>query len=194
MSATSKDLLSDINNELKFIFRVASILPNKDIDIIDKMLADLHLTLKTVSENSVTLLGKKCKECGETHPRYFAKSVKSLCTQCTSSTKYCENIKPLIEQGKERNIKAKLAREKCKDCNLVVTIENAVMFEWDHINPSEKAFGIAKMNMRKDDLYYEEIKKCDLVCSNCHSLRTRIHFNNNLIRKKLNMKEQNKIK
>jgi hypothetical protein len=192
MNATSKDLLPKINDELKFIFRIKHLLPVKDIDKIDKMLADLHSTIQIVSQNSVELLGKKCKECGETHPKYFPKSVKTLCTQCTCKTKYIDTIKPAIEVGKERNVKAKLAREKCKDCNLVITNENSIMFEWDHVNPCNKTFAISKMNMRKDELYYEEIKKCDLVCSNCHSIRTKAHFENNMIRKKLNMKEMQK--
>lgn len=95
----------------------------------------------------------------------------------------------MIEQGKERNIKAKIDRGQCKDCELKITRTNATMFEWDHKNPSEKEYGIAKMNMRKDELFYKEIEKCDMVCSNCHAIRTKSHFESKIIKKKPNNKE-----
>ena len=49
--------------------------------------------------------------------------------------------------------------------------------------------------MKKDELFYDEIVKCELVCSNCHALRTKIHFEKKMIQTRPTNKElENKKK
>jgi hypothetical protein len=189
--------LENINDEMKYINRYNTLLPGKDIGIVNDLLAKLYTVTKTISDESIIILSKQCRECGETHPRYFGKSVKSKCIQCTSKKTYIDSYKSIVENGKERNTKARLERGACKDCGVVVTPENATMFDWDHRNPVDKLFGIAKMNMKKDELFYNEIEKCDLVCSNCHAMRTKIQFEKKIIKTRPTNKElanQKKIK
>jgi hypothetical protein len=59
---------------------------------------------------------------------------------------------------------------RCLDCNQVWP---PFVFEFDHRDPSLKEFNVsgANLNFRFDRLVVEA-NKCDLVCSNCHRLRT----------------------
>lgn len=47
------------------------------------------------------------------------------------------------------------------------------VMDFDHRDPSKKVDGIARMvlNCSRDKLI-KELKKCDLVCANCHRVRT----------------------
>ena len=69
-------------------------------------------------------------------------------------------------------IQAKLERKHCVDCLLLVTRDNWPIFEWDHLDPAQKSFTIAQNRHARLELVAAEIAKCDLVCRNCHGLRT----------------------
>lgn len=59
----------------------------------------------------------------------------------------------------------------CTDCNTVYPPE---VMEFDHLPGFEKLFSISVMvNLRKSkEAIINEIEKCELVCANCHRLRT----------------------
>jgi 5-methylcytosine-specific restriction endonuclease McrA len=44
--------------------------------------------------------------------------------------------------------------------------------ELDHINPENKAFSIAKLWGCKKQKFWDEIKKCQLLCKSCHIKKT----------------------
>lgn len=59
---------------------------------------------------------------------------------------------------------------KCVDCGYEGP---PFMYDFDHRDPKEKSFGVATGGVtRALDKLREEIKKCDLVCANCHRMRT----------------------
>ncbi len=124
----------------------------------------------------------KCLKCNETNPLIFNRKI-SECTPCMSKAGY-EKIKVKLEKGKERNIMARIAREECASCKLKVTRENALSFDWDHKIPSEKEFNVARMNYKNDYIFYSEIAKCNLVCRNCHAIKTKHQFDNDLVSKR----------
>lgn len=68
-------------------------------------------------------------------------------------------------------INIKIGRE-CTDCSLRCDIGNYPVFEWDHVG--EKNFEIAaawnRRNTEQDIL--NEISLCEIVCANCHRMRT----------------------
>jgi predicted HNH restriction endonuclease len=72
-----------------------------------------------------------------------------------------------------RRTKAKLVEAhggKCYDCGLAFP---PFMFDFDHRDPSVKLFAVSADG--KSISYgrqYEESLKCDLVCANCHRMRT----------------------
>jgi hypothetical protein len=47
-----------------------------------------------------------------------------------------------------------------------------VCMDWDHVR-GEKLFNIANDYTRSLQTLLVEIAKCDLICSNCHRLRTK---------------------
>lgn len=58
----------------------------------------------------------------------------------------------------------------CADCHQ--TFPTYVM-HWDHLPEYEKVASISEMvDNRTRTLVLEELKKCELVCANCHVLRT----------------------
>lgn len=65
---------------------------------------------------------------------------------------------------------AYLAEHPCVDCGegRVVTLE------FDHLPCFKKGAGISKLinDCRGLDVIFEEISKCEVVCRNCHAVRT----------------------
>jgi len=60
---------------------------------------------------------------------------------------------------------------KCLDCGFTGP---AFMYDFDHRDPSEKSFGVGEGICRSYDRQYTESLKCDLVCANCHRMRTHV--------------------
>ena len=80
-------------------------------------------------------------------------------------------------QGRNAIIEEKLRRKECLDCGLEVTLENYVCFDFDHRDPAEKSFAISsKAKEVNQQVLKDEFAKCDLVCANCHRLRTHKQF------------------
>lgn len=58
----------------------------------------------------------------------------------------------------------------CIDCGYVGP---AFMYDFDHRDPSTKSFGIGNTGLTLSyDRVLAESLKCDLVCANCHRMRT----------------------
>ncbi len=70
---------------------------------------------------------------------------------------------------KRRYILNQLKNKPCFDCQ--GWFEPCQM-DWDHLDPNTKLFSVNKSMTRPLKETLEEIKKCQLVCSNCHRLRT----------------------
>jgi hypothetical protein len=60
----------------------------------------------------------------------------------------------------------------CAHCKLLVTKENTVCFDFDHIEWKDKTNSISAMTLSSFDAIHKEITKCQLLCSNCHRLHT----------------------
>lgn len=46
------------------------------------------------------------------------------------------------------------------------------IMHFDHRNPKDKLRNVSKMGSYSEKLLLKEIEKCDVVCANCHGLRT----------------------
>lgn len=75
-----------------------------------------------------------------------------------------DNTRRNLQRDKIRAIK--LARG-CADCGYA---QHPAALDFDHL--SNKSFAIAQGRDRKWTLILEEIAKCDVVCANCHRIRT----------------------
>lgn len=74
-----------------------------------------------------------------------------------------DNVKNSRTRLKERLVY--VAGGKCQCCGYNKCIS---ALEFHHINPSEKDFTIGQNTNKAWDLVKKEIKKCLLVCANCH--------------------------
>lgn len=66
-----------------------------------------------------------------------------------------------------------LLQSSCKDCGN----SNPIVLEFDHLPGTEKKFNIAKAvsgSTRSWKSIQSEIDKCEIVCANCHRIRTSI--------------------
>lgn len=74
-------------------------------------------------------------------------------------------------QRKRKSDLINLLGGKCENCELEYDGENGCLFQFHHINPTEKEIGL---NLNKMGIAWEKIikesKKCKLVCANCHFL------------------------
>ena len=67
------------------------------------------------------------------------------------------------------HVRAILQESSCMDCKC----NDWVVFEFDHRDPTEKVENVsALMGKGKMAKMISEIKKCDVVCANCHARRT----------------------
>ena len=72
-------------------------------------------------------------------------------------------------KGQEIKIKLQaLLGGKCVSCG----ITDHRLLDFDHIDPVTKTMLISQSLHRSYELLLEEIKKCQLLCPNCHRLRT----------------------
>lgn len=75
----------------------------------------------------------------------------------------------LNHRDKKRKIIDELKAHPCMDCGN--TFPPYVM-HFDHRDPTLKVRGVGDMWSYTLQRILDEIEKCDLVCSNCHAIRT----------------------
>jgi 5-methylcytosine-specific restriction endonuclease McrA len=65
-------------------------------------------------------------------------------------------------------------REKaiCKLGGKCVKCGSTTNLQFDHINPEEKSFTIAKKSSINEQDFWKEVEKCQLLCESCHNLKT----------------------
>ena len=115
---------------------------------------------------------RTCRTCGTTEQTSFYETQHSMYCRPCHKQKY-------FAPGRARLLQAKLDRAQCVDCGLFVTEDTACVFDFDHLN--DKHLNVSQMVTYSDMRFTQEIAKCELVCSNCHRLRTqtrpRVHPN-----------------
>ncbi len=107
-----------------------------------------------------------CTKCGHRGPLtdFYGESKSRRCRRCTRlrllerlrcQTEYIQKIK--LDAG-------------CMDCGLKTTVTE--VYEFDHRPGTEKVDGIARLRFGTMAQLVAEIAKCDVVCANCHRIRT----------------------
>jgi|Laugrespbdmm15sd_2_1035082.scaffolds.fasta_scaffold29823_4 L-lysine 2,3-aminomutase len=70
-------------------------------------------------------------------------------------------------------IDQKVARVACMDCFKKVERDNTFVFDFDHRDPEQKSFAISEyLHTYTTVRLLHEMDKCDLICANCHRVRT----------------------
>ena len=98
-------------------------------------------------------------DCGVAYvpnPKYQDYRVK--CDKCIKATKAAEVKKRAVEY----------LGGKCVDCEKEYP---PVVFDFDHIDPTQKSFKISGKAIYRWHEIQKELDKCALRCANCHRLR-----------------------
>lgn len=122
-----------------------------------------------------------CSKCKQRKPlSQFGKrndrkrGYKYYCKQCEQEMYYKDKAKDILEQSKQLKLKyAKYLGGKCQRCEIPITEDNYVIFDFHHLDPSTKEFNISSIHFTDEDKIKSEVDKCILLCSNCHRLE---HF------------------
>jgi len=100
----------------------------------------------------------KCT-CGETDPSKFYGHKRQCCAKC--------HLKYVSEKGKEKIAKARqLLGGKCQACGFD---RFPCSLDFHHTNPAEKDPGFGTMRGWSWSRIERELKKCLLLCKNCHA-------------------------
>lgn len=102
----------------------------------------------------------------------------NLCTVCAKhkNRKWEANNRDKVNRrgkeararNKERAIEAKGGA--CVHCGIQYDGTNSVIFDFHHLDPSEKEFNPGTMMKCSWEKIEKEIDKCVLLCANCHRL------------------------
>lgn len=88
-----------------------------------------------------------------------------MCNRCM----YVKYTRPLVD-SKMQEIHQYQLEKGCADCGYR---EHPSALEFDHLPGTEKLFNIGEqIGNRSRETLWEEIAKCDVVCANCHNIRT----------------------
>lgn len=106
--------------------------------------------------------GCRCSECSLASARYQRRP---------SSEQYQQRKEDLLGKQAERRayLSAHKAERGCSDCGYRA---NPVALDFDHRPGSVKAFSLGNVSNRSYKSIEAEIAKCDVVCANCHRIRT----------------------
>lgn len=120
-----------------------------------------------------------CSECSRSlsEDSFYKRSrggVLSICKECrsTRNKSYYQRNKEMLEESKTRRIDVakdyicSVFETGCADCG---TTDIRVL-EFDHLG--NKITGISQMRGYSLSKIKEEIAKCEVVCANCHNIRT----------------------
>jgi len=118
---------------------------------------------------------RNCKGCGQKIPKKNPHTKKK--TQ--KARKYCYNCSPfryISVQPKDRKAERRKRKEKlvkmlggcCVQCGYNKSIRG---LSFHHKDPKQKEFDISKNGniLLEWDVIIEEVKKCELLCLNCHA-------------------------
>jgi len=113
----------------------------------------------------------KCVQCGH---QLSGRQTKYCSRECKNEFNNVQYQSYLAQQSRGKKRKLELIELLGGCCTACGYDKNYAALEFHHKEPGEKAFSLdlRSLSNRKFELILEEVKKCNLVCSNCH---TEIH-------------------
>lgn len=100
-----------------------------------------------------------CKECQKAVSRKHYEANKQA---------YFDRNQQVRRRQKERLLEIK-SQSPCRDCGQTF---HPFIMEFDHLSADDKTFSIGRRGSKSNKQIQTEIDKCDLLCANCHKLRT----------------------
>ena len=130
----------------------------KDCGIVAYSIEDLE-----VFSNGCESKYKKqnlCKECNRKRTVISNANNKGRRDSSATVRRYKNKEILILEKGGE-----------CEVCGYKYDGTNAIVFDFNHRDATQKEFGIAPRIHYKLETVREEANKCELLCANCHRLR-----------------------
>ena len=120
---------------------------------------------------------KKCNKCNvEKSLDHYTKRKSSKdgynihCKECMGQY-YKDNKQQYFNRRKWfYDIKAEL---KCERCGF----DHPAALDFHHKDPTQKSFGISANKHIDKEKVLDEIKKCEVLCANCHRVEHATHYN-----------------
>lgn len=112
---------------------------------------------------------KQCTKCkiDKTLADFYSKGG-ARNTELSSHCKSCQNHATKVRQQHLKAEALKYKGNKCQHCGVE---GHPAIFDFHHIDPSEKDFAIARRKSKNiTDEIKKELDKCILLCSNCHRI------------------------
>jgi hypothetical protein len=112
--------------------------------------------------------GSACTRCGLLGGFYAGDRICKECRKAASRAYQAANGQPARLRLRDEVRAFKLSRG-CADCGYKSHVD---ALEFDHLGVAEKKFDVSRFyNHRAADVW-AEVAKCDVVCANCHRVRT----------------------
>jgi len=83
--------------------------------------------------------------------------------------KICTDCSQVKKKKSRRELLNKIKDEPCMDCGIKYP---PFCMDFDHRDQVDKIDDVGLMYLANLEKLLEEIEKCDLVCANCHRIRT----------------------
>lgn len=154
------------NNEAWKKDRIAKVLSRGVTDLPVKTCRGCNLTLPSSSfrwqSKALMLRYGRCKSCDAQHRAEVYRLDLAISRQWKKSASQTHaRLREIIVQEKAKP---------CADCG---SIYPHYVMDFDHLEPSKKLSKVSAMVYFKSEaLLREEISKCEVVCANCHRIRT----------------------
>lgn len=129
-----------------------------------------HISIKNRVKSNTTPLTFCCSKC---------KIIKSITDfyprkNRTNPYSYCRSCAVAIASAQTQRFKLKCLEYKGNSCSRCGYNKYIGALEFHHIDPTQKDFGIGRVNLRQfSDTIKRELDKCVVLCSNCHK---EVHF------------------
>jgi hypothetical protein len=119
---------------------------------------------------------KTCKQCKDSKDdSEFYSQIQRDNNDKTISWRYldslCKKCRKLTSNDKIRKLKEKAVAYKggkCEDCGVV---DLCCIYDFHHLDPSQKEFTISKVGNKSFDKIKAELDKCAMLCAVCHRKR-----------------------
>lgn len=171
---------SAIENELQYVQVLCAwchrLKSRKEMDKKTKIIEEkFNITERPLTkEEGKPCVGKICNGKLQFHNMFYDMEKKSYC-------KICEAWRTKVTRKNNYDFlkQQKLDAKECYLCKKQVTEDTLCCFDYDHINPEEKSVQVSiyvRMSYNTSKKMLEEIKKCRLLCCNCHRIHTTEQF------------------
>lgn len=145
-----------------------------------------------VLENDHINDDKQIQKNGNRIQRLKSNSLKNLRNELSKTEPVCvmchrvRTFRRTSQSNNKRRVKfnkwmqmKKCELTKCANCQLAINEDNSYLFDFDHIDPTTKVDAVSNMchDLKPMQLIENEIRKCQLLCANCHRKKTYANCN-----------------